>query len=75
MLKGGNFDRQISIDSYLLNFSSNFIKMVTFKSRKPGPFNCETIISVGLILIELEHSKDSLHAASFDKTTGLRSKR
>ena len=38
MLRGGicDFDRQFLFHSYLLNLSSNFTKMVTFESYKPG---------------------------------------
>ena len=52
-----DFDRQFSFDSYLLNLSSNFTKMVTFESYKPGLSDCERRISVDYIMNALEHSK------------------
>ena len=41
-----DFDRLFSFDSYLLNFSLNFPKMVTIESLKSVPFDCERNISV-----------------------------
>ena len=50
-------DRQFLFDSYLLNLSSNFTKIVTIESLKPGISDCETIISVDYIMNALEHTK------------------
>ena len=52
-----DFDRQFSFDSYLLNLSSNFTKIVTFESYKPDLSDCERMISVDYIINALEHSK------------------
>ena len=41
-----DFDRLFSFDSYLLDFSLNFTKMITIESFKPVPFDCERKISV-----------------------------
>ena len=52
-----NFDRLFSFDSYLPNLSSNFKKMMTIGSYKPGLSACERIISVDCIMNALEHCK------------------
>ena len=52
-----DFDRQFSFDSYLLNLSSNFTKMVTFESLKPDLSDRERMISVHYIMNALEYSK------------------
>ena len=52
-----DFDRQFLFDSYLLNLSSNFTRMVTFESYKLGPSDCERMISVDYIMNALQHSK------------------
>ena len=52
-----NFDRGFSFDSYSLNFSTNLIKTLVFKSQKPDLSDCERAISVDHVLSALEHSK------------------
>ena len=48
------------IHSYLLNLSSNFTKVVTVESYKPGLSHCERMISVYYIMKALKHSKVQL---------------
>ena len=52
-----DFDRQFIFDSYLLNLSLNFTKMVTFESYKPGLSRCKRMISVDYIMNALKHPK------------------
>ena len=47
----------IRFDSYLLNLSSNFRKMMTFESFVPCLSDCETMISVDYIMNALKHCK------------------
>ena len=41
-----DFDWLFSFDSYLLNVSSNFTKMVTIESLRLGLSNCERMVSL-----------------------------
>ena len=50
-------NKQFSFKSYLLNFSSNFIKPVIFKRQMPCLSGCERVFPEHKILSPLKQSK------------------